>query len=94
MRLYAGAEIVHVGVVAGVVGARVHSTHRPVSLLRTQVAPGPAQHVRPAGTDAAIICDHVYCLGSLNGSHLAGLHIGLYDECDEMFADEDDNNDP
>ena len=54
MRLYAGAEIVHVGVVAGVVGAWVHATHRPVSLLRAQVAPGPAQHVRPAGADAAI----------------------------------------
>ena len=30
----------------------------------------------------------------MNGSHLAGLHIGLYDECDEMLADEDDSSDP
>ena len=56
--LYAGAEIVHVGVVAGVVGARVHATHRPVSLLRAQVTPSPTQHVWPARADAA--SDYVY----------------------------------
>ena len=60
VRLYAGAEIVHVGVVAGVVGAWVTARRRPVSLLRAQVAPGPTEHVRPAGADAAIRRDNVY----------------------------------
>lgn len=30
----------------------------------------------------------------MNGCHLAGLHIGLYDEWDEMLADEEDSRAP
>ena len=52
MGLNAGAEIVHVGVVAAVVGG-VHPADGPVCLV-PQVSPGPAEHVRSSGADAGM----------------------------------------